>query len=283
MQDDPGYVRQAFAAGASGVRTEGCRRHGSGGRYPRLSRPGTIPPSGVGRQHVAAETTERKQPTRQTHYPTATTSRLCGCWRSGTRTRRSRSMFYISVRTAETHRAHIMRKLNSRLRAELVRYALDHGGLSLRPGAASARRRRGRAARCRAAERRSARRLAARARPTARRRPLRPDPRDANLADRAVRDRERHVDAACVLVRGEPPPPSRLSRNALRESRSPRGPHVRDFADAGTGTQNAQLRSTNAAQTFAAAAARTQGRHGGPVRTLPALASATRAEPAGVS
>jgi DNA-binding NarL/FixJ family response regulator len=34
---------------------------------------------------------------------------------------------YISVRTAETHRAHIMQKLRLSSRAELVRYALDNG------------------------------------------------------------------------------------------------------------------------------------------------------------
>ena len=36
------------------------------------------------------------------------------------------SQLYISVRTAETHRAHIMQKLRLQSRAELVRYALDH-------------------------------------------------------------------------------------------------------------------------------------------------------------
>jgi len=36
-------------------------------------------------------------------------------------------MLYISVRTAETHRAHIMQKLRLSTRAELVRYALAHG------------------------------------------------------------------------------------------------------------------------------------------------------------
>ena len=36
-------------------------------------------------------------------------------------------MLYISVRTAETHRAHIMQKLGLSTRAELVRYALSHG------------------------------------------------------------------------------------------------------------------------------------------------------------
>ncbi len=37
------------------------------------------------------------------------------------------ALLYISVRTAETHRAHIMQKLGLSSRAELVRYALDHG------------------------------------------------------------------------------------------------------------------------------------------------------------
>ena len=36
---------------------------------------------------------------------------------------------YLSVRTFETHRAHIMQKLRISTRAELVRYALDHGML----------------------------------------------------------------------------------------------------------------------------------------------------------
>jgi two-component system response regulator NreC len=36
-------------------------------------------------------------------------------------------MLYISVRTAETHRAHIMQKLRLATRAELVRYAIDQG------------------------------------------------------------------------------------------------------------------------------------------------------------
>jgi two-component system, NarL family, response regulator NreC len=36
-------------------------------------------------------------------------------------------MLYISVRTAEAHRAHIMRKLGLSTRAELVRYAIDEG------------------------------------------------------------------------------------------------------------------------------------------------------------
>ena len=34
---------------------------------------------------------------------------------------------YISVRTAETHRAHIMQKLRLQTRADLVAYALERG------------------------------------------------------------------------------------------------------------------------------------------------------------
>ena len=34
---------------------------------------------------------------------------------------------YLSVRTVESHRAHIQQKLRRSSRAELVRYALDHG------------------------------------------------------------------------------------------------------------------------------------------------------------
>jgi DNA-binding CsgD family transcriptional regulator len=36
-------------------------------------------------------------------------------------------LLYISVRTAETHRAHIMQKLGLQTRAQLVRYALSEG------------------------------------------------------------------------------------------------------------------------------------------------------------
>jgi DNA-binding NarL/FixJ family response regulator len=38
-------------------------------------------------------------------------------------------MLYVSVRTAETHRAHIMQKLGITSRAELVRYAIGEGML----------------------------------------------------------------------------------------------------------------------------------------------------------
>jgi two-component system response regulator NreC len=42
---------------------------------------------------------------------------------------------YLSVRTVESHRAHIQQKLRLSTRAELVRYALEHGLLDLANGA----------------------------------------------------------------------------------------------------------------------------------------------------
>ena len=38
---------------------------------------------------------------------------------------------FLSTRTVETHRAHIQQKLRRTSRAELVRYALDHGLLEV--------------------------------------------------------------------------------------------------------------------------------------------------------
>jgi two-component system, NarL family, response regulator NreC len=40
------------------------------------------------------------------------------------------SQLYLSVRTVESHRAHIQQKLRLSSRAELVRYALDRGLLA---------------------------------------------------------------------------------------------------------------------------------------------------------
>ena len=36
-------------------------------------------------------------------------------------------LLYLSIRTVESHRSHIQRKLGLSSRAELVRYALEHG------------------------------------------------------------------------------------------------------------------------------------------------------------
>src|SRR3712207_7735038 len=62
-----------------------------------------------------------RRPPRSTLFPYTT------LFRSGHTNQEIASQLYISVRTAETHRAHIMQKLRLGSRADLVRYALDHG------------------------------------------------------------------------------------------------------------------------------------------------------------
>jgi two-component system response regulator NreC len=125
MQDDPQYVRQAFAAGASGyvlkeaADTEvvsAIREVARGGRY--------VHPE-LGARLVAAETEERK---RAEEDPLSEREReVLRMLALGHTNQEIAKQLYISVRTAETHRAHIMQKLRLSSRAELVRYALDQG------------------------------------------------------------------------------------------------------------------------------------------------------------
>ena len=123
MQDDPRYVREAFEAGASGyVLKEAAdaelvaaiREVGAGGRY--------VHPE-LGARLVAAESEERR---RAEEDPLSEREReVLRLLALGHTNQEIAKQLYISVRTAETHRAHIMQKLRLSSRAELVRYALD--------------------------------------------------------------------------------------------------------------------------------------------------------------
>jgi DNA-binding NarL/FixJ family response regulator len=127
MQDDPQYVKQAFAAGASGyilkeaADTEvvaAIRDVASGNRY--------VHPS-LGARLVAAESEAAR---RAEEDPLSEREReVLRLLALGHTNQEISSQLYISVRTAETHRAHIMQKLRLSSRAELVRYALDQGVL----------------------------------------------------------------------------------------------------------------------------------------------------------
>ena len=124
MQDDPHYVREAFEAGASGyvlkeaVDTEvvgAIRAVAAGERY--------VHPA-LGARLVAADAEERK---RADSDPLSEREReVLRLLALGHTNQEIAALLYISVRTAETHRAHIMQKLSLSSRAELVRYALDH-------------------------------------------------------------------------------------------------------------------------------------------------------------
>ena len=125
MQDDPQYVREAFGAGARGyVLKEAAdsdvvaavREVAGGGQY--------VHPE-LGARLVAAESEERR---RAEEDPLSEReNEVLRLLALGHTNQEIAKQLYISVRTAETHRAHIMQKLRLSNRAELVRYALDQG------------------------------------------------------------------------------------------------------------------------------------------------------------
>ena len=120
MQQEPAYAREALGAGATGYvlkqaadseLVEAVRLAAAGERYlnPRLgARIAAEPPPGP-----PDDLSERE----------VDVLRLIGLGHTNTEIA---EQLYLSVRTVETHRAHIQRKLLLSTRAELVRYALDH-------------------------------------------------------------------------------------------------------------------------------------------------------------
>lgn len=121
MQDEPAYARHALTAGALGYvlkeaaeaeLVEAIRRAAAGDIYlnPRLgarvaAEPPPGPPDGLSEREV-----EVLRLIALGHTNGEIAERL-----------------FLSVRTVETHRAHIQQKLRLGARSELVRYALDHG------------------------------------------------------------------------------------------------------------------------------------------------------------
>jgi two-component system response regulator NreC len=125
MQDDPRYVHEAFEAGASGyvlkeaADTEvvaAVRAVAAGERY--------LHPA-LGARLIVAESEQRR---RAEADPLSDREReVLRLLALGHTNQEIATQLFISVRTAETHRAHIMQKLKLSTRAELVRYALDEG------------------------------------------------------------------------------------------------------------------------------------------------------------
>jgi two-component system, NarL family, response regulator NreC len=120
MQNEPAYAREALGAGALGYvlkeaaeteLVEAVRRAAVGDTYlnPRLgarvaAEPQPGPPDGLSEREVDVL---RMISLGHTNAEIA-------------------AQLYLSVRTVETHRAHIQQKLRLGSRAELVHYALDH-------------------------------------------------------------------------------------------------------------------------------------------------------------
>ena len=125
MEDDPSYVREAFAAGAFGyVLKEAAdtdlvaalRQVAGGERY--------VHPALGARMAVA----DAEASARADADPLSDREReVLRLLALGHTNQEIATTLFISVRTAETHRAHIMQKLRLTTRAELVRYALSQG------------------------------------------------------------------------------------------------------------------------------------------------------------
>jgi two-component system response regulator NreC len=126
MQDDPSYVRKAFAAGASGYLLkeaadaelmQAIREVSEGRRY--------VHPL-LGARLAAAEQAVESKPTDRLSDREHEVLHLLAL---GHTNQEIAKLLFISIRTAETHRARIMQKLELSTRAEIVRYALAAGEL----------------------------------------------------------------------------------------------------------------------------------------------------------
>jgi DNA-binding NarL/FixJ family response regulator len=132
MQDDPNYVRQAFEAGASGYVLKEAADAEVVAAVRDLAEGRSYVNPALGARLVAAESEARK---RAEADPLSDREReVLRLLALGHTNQEIAKMLYISVRTAETHRSHIMQKLNLRSRADLVRYALANGLLETADG-----------------------------------------------------------------------------------------------------------------------------------------------------
>jgi two-component system, NarL family, response regulator NreC len=128
MAGDRGYLREAFQAGAAGYvlkdaadveLVEAIRTVAAGGRY--------LHPS-LGAELVRAQ--EEAMSGRRTATGVGRSAREIDVLRlvcEGYANKEIADELFISVRTVETHKSHIMRKTGLRTRADLVRFARDAG------------------------------------------------------------------------------------------------------------------------------------------------------------
>jgi two-component system response regulator NreC len=123
MQDDPAFARKALQAGAKGFvlkeaadeeLLEAIRLAAEGDTYlnPRLG------------ARLAAEPPEPSGPPDDLSEREVEVLRLIAL---GHTNGEIAQQLFLSTRTVETHRAHIQQKVRRTTRAELVRYALEHG------------------------------------------------------------------------------------------------------------------------------------------------------------
>ena len=129
MQDDPSYVRQAFAAGAHGYLVkeaadadlvQAIQEVAAGRQYVH-------PSLGARLAALNADAHQREE----TDLLSEREHEVLRLLALGHTNQEIAKLLFISVRTAESHRARIMQKLKLSSRAELVRYALASGAFEL--------------------------------------------------------------------------------------------------------------------------------------------------------
>jgi two-component system, NarL family, response regulator NreC len=122
MQQDPGFAREAMRAGALGY----VLKHSAGSELVSAVRAAaageTYLNPKLGAQ-LAAAPEEAPGPPDGLSEREVEILRLIGLGHTNTEIA---ERLYLSVRTVESHRAHIQQKTGRTTRAELVRYALDH-------------------------------------------------------------------------------------------------------------------------------------------------------------
>ena len=127
MQNEPAFARQALGAGAIAYvlkeaaddeLVEAVRRAAAGETYlnPQLG------------ARMAAEPLAPSGPPDDLSEREVEVLRMIALGHTNTEIA---EQLYLSVRTVESHRAHIQQKLRRSSRADLVRYALDHGLVEL--------------------------------------------------------------------------------------------------------------------------------------------------------
>jgi two-component system response regulator NreC len=122
MHDDPRYVRDAFAAGANGYVLKEAADAEVVAAIRDVAAGGSYVNPALGARMVAAEAREAAETKAD---PLSDREReVLRMLALGHTNQEIAKTLYISVRTAETHRSHIMRKLGLESRADLVRYAL---------------------------------------------------------------------------------------------------------------------------------------------------------------
>jgi two-component system, NarL family, response regulator NreC len=130
MEDAGHHVRRAFANGANGYVLKDAAEEELVGAIREVAAGRRYLHPALGAKMVQADIEERA---RAAADPLSDREReVLRLLAEGHTNQEIAAQLYISVRTAETHRAHIMQKLRFTTRSELVRYALEQGMLDRR-------------------------------------------------------------------------------------------------------------------------------------------------------